>query len=145
MKRLGWPVQPRLAGPARFARTRRIVRDARAAGYQWGECPLTSAVAVGRPTLDEIIRRGDFDDPDLFRGARLVDDPVLGLLVRAAGYRSLGYAADGEIFGLQWRGLPDTPQRLLDRGYSIIHSVKNDPHFTEDEIRAFFAAKRPAP
>jgi hypothetical protein len=43
------------------------------------------------------------------------------------------------------RGLPDTPQRLLDREFAIIHSVKNDPALAEDEIRAFFAAARAAP
>ncbi len=55
-----------------------------------------------------------------------------------------GHAADGDAFGVKHVGLPDTPQRLLDRGYSVIHSVKSDARVGEEEIRAFYRQRRAA-
>jgi hypothetical protein len=143
-KRCGWLVQPRAVSRSRMQRTRRIVRDARAGGYRWGEHAIGAAVAVPRHALDRIAERGDLADIGLFLGTRLYDDPVLALLVRSVGLRPAGDSGDGGIFGISWQGLPDTPERLQARGFSIVHSVKNDPRHTEAEIRDFFAAARPA-
>jgi hypothetical protein len=119
----------------RNRRVRQLIREARSHGYVWGEHALGCAVAVPRRTLDRL----PLDDPRLFVGTGLGDDPVLGLLVRAAGRRLTG---DGGVFAVGWRGLPDTPERLAERGYSIIHSVKNDKAISETEIRQYFAAAR---
>jgi len=67
---------------------------------------------------------------------------VLGLLCAAAGFRMRGMVEDGEPFGVVWRGLPAPPADLLDRGFSIVHSVKDGPHGTEAELRAWFRARR---
>ncbi|HEY2441098.1 MAG TPA: hypothetical protein VGI07_12755, partial [Solirubrobacteraceae bacterium] len=61
------------------------------------------------------------------------------------GFRLAGHVDEGETFAVAWRGLPDTPEGLVTRGYSIIHSVKNDPRITESEIRRDFAARRARP
>jgi len=72
----------------------------------------------------------------------LGEDVVLGLLCAAAGFRMRGMVEDGEPFGVVWRGLPAPPADLLDRGFSIVHSVKDGPHGTEAELRAWFRARR---
>jgi hypothetical protein len=144
VKRTGRLVQRRrIAVGARARRARRYVHEARDRGYIWGEHVLACGLAVPRRTLDALARDGALDDPCAFTGTNLFDDPVLGLLIRRAGYRLAGHVGDGETFAVAWRGLPDTPERLLARGYSIIHSVKNDERLSEDEIRAFFQARRP--
>lgn len=128
----------------RGRKVRRIIRQARRAGYVEGEHALGCAVAMPRAAVDAIQRGGGFDDPALFVGTALFDDPILGLLVRRAGFRLVGDVDPGGTFAVAWRGLPDRPQRLLEHGYSIIHSVKNDAQETEDGIRSFFAAERTA-
>ena len=52
------------------------------------------------------------------------------------------FVADGEVFGVRYKGLPYEPVILVERGYSVIHSVKNDSRMTEEEIREFFRARR---
>ncbi len=64
---------------------------------------------------------------------------VLGAMSRACGLTLVDLPA---VFGLTHRGLPDTPQGLLERHFAIIHSVKNDPAWTEADVREFFAAAR---
>jgi hypothetical protein len=128
-------VQPRRIALSRRAwRARRIIRQARQRGYVWGEHPLACAVAVTRPALEAMRDEGRFLDPLTFLGTGLGDDPILAILVRRAGLRIVGHVRDGETFAVAWHGLPDTPSRLAERGYSIIHSVKNDERFSEREI-----------
>jgi hypothetical protein len=144
VKRTARFVQPRrIAVGARARRARHYVREARARGYVWGEHALACGLAMPRRTLDAIARGGAFNDPCTFVGTNLFDDPILGILVRRAGYRLAGHVDEGQTFGVAWRGLPDTPENLLARGYSIIHSVKNDQRLAEPEIRAVFQARRP--
>jgi hypothetical protein len=127
-----WPV--RLAA-LRSRPVRRIVRDARRSGYVWGEHALGCTVAIPRRALDVMA----LHEPTMFVGTRLFDDPILGLLVRSAGFRLADHQG---AFGVSWRGLPDTPERLLQAGCAIVHSVKNDPNLSETEIREFFRSRR---
>ena len=136
-------IQPRrLAISTRARRARRFIREARDAGYVWGEHPLACAVALTRGAVDVMRREGCFVDPLTFIGTGLGDDPVLGILVRRAGFRTVGNVRNGETFAVAWRGLPDSPSRLAERGYSIIHSVKNDARFSEQQIVDYFESSQ---
>ena len=135
----------RIAVVGRSARIRRYIREARTAGYVWGEHALGCALALPRRVVDAIHGDGVLDDPTLFVRSGIGDDPLLALLVRRAGYRLAGHVGEGETFGVTWHGLPDSPDGLAARGYSIIHSVKNDPDLTEAEIRRHFRALRQEP
>jgi hypothetical protein len=139
-------VQPRrIAAMGRGVRVRRYIGEARAAGYTWGEHALACALALPRRTVDALDRDGALNDPKLFMRSGLGDDPVLALLVRRAGYRLAGHVDEGQTFGVAWRGLPDAPDRLAARGYSIIHSIRNDPHHSEADIRRHFRTLRQEP
>jgi hypothetical protein len=85
---------------------------------------------------------GMLDDPLRWLTTRIGDDIMLGIQARALGLELVGLVDPGDPFGLRWVGLPDTPARLLERGFSFIHSVKNDDRFDEAEIRRFFAERR---
>jgi hypothetical protein len=67
----------------------------------------------------------------------LSEDVVLGLLCGAAGLRMQSAV---EAFAVSWKGLPAAPAELLERGHSIVHSVKDGPHGTERELREWFRA-----
>jgi hypothetical protein len=78
----------------------------------------------------------------LWLNTDLVEDVMMSMLVMASGMELMGFAANGEVFGVLHRGLPDVPERLLERGYGVIHSVRNDPRFSEGDIRVFFQNMR---
>jgi hypothetical protein len=53
------------------------------------------------------------------------------------------FCNDGEPFGIQSVGLAYSPEEMLNRGYSIIHSVRNyTQRQPEDDVRDFFKSRR---
>lgn len=111
-------------------------------GYTLGEHCQGGGYAISHELVDRMAERGYLDDPFLWQRVNITEDVMLGLYARAVGLKLYGLTMVGEPFGIQYKGLADTPQGLLDRGYAVIHSVKEDPRFTEDEIRAFFRDHR---
>jgi hypothetical protein len=118
---------------------REVLSAATAAGYVPGEHCIAAGCVVSPALLTALAARGWLRKPRRWLGARLGDDMVLGAMTRACGLSLVDLHA---VFGLTHRGLPDTPQGLVDRHFAIIHSVKNDPVWTEAEVREFFAAAR---
>jgi hypothetical protein len=132
------PRRPFYVRPA-HPRVRGVLLAARAAGYRPGEHCIAAGCAISAPLVAALHARGWLERPQDWIHARLGDDIALGAMARACG---LGLRDLPSVFGLRHVGLPDTPQRLLDRGFAVVHSVKNDPDVGEDEARAFFAAAR---
>jgi hypothetical protein len=126
----------------RGATRRAHIQTALKAGCTLGEHCQGGGYAISRKLVDRMAECGYLDDPFLWQRVVITEDVMLGLYARAVGLKLYSLTKDGEPFGIQYKGLADTPQRLLDRGYAIIHSVKGDPRFTEDEIRAFFRNHR---
>jgi hypothetical protein len=130
---------------SRAARRRRgHIRAALAAGYRSGEHCLGGAYAVSRALLARMATAGAFDDGPLWRGTRFAEDVVMGLYARALGLDLVNLNGEGEPFGVKWLGLADTPPRLVERGFAIIHSVKGDRRFAEAAVRAYFRRRRAA-
>ena len=126
----------------RRAIVRRHIRAALAQGYERGTHCLGGAYAVSPEMLRRMADRGYLTDPLLWLDSGCAEDVMLGIYTRAVGLQSMNLVGRNEPFGIQHRGLVDSPERLVARGYSLIHSVKNDSAFSEDAIRAFFAARR---
>jgi hypothetical protein len=146
VRRHAWPVwlwrhPPRrlrhVQPPVRVAR--QAVREALARGYDPGEHCIAAGCAISAPMIAGMAARGWLDEPRQWLNTRLGDDIMLGIMARALGLDLRDVHA---VFGLKHIGLADTPQRLLERGFAVVHSVKNDPHHREEEIRSFFAAQR---
>jgi hypothetical protein len=72
----------------------------------------------------------------------LGEDIVVAVLAKACGLGLQGSVAPGEVFGLAWQGLPLPPEELVARGYSVVHSVRDQAYGTEAELRSWFAAQR---
>lgn len=131
-----------LALGGRLGAVRGELRAALRNGYHPGEHCIAAACAVTAPMIAAMANAGMLDDPLRWLNTRCGDDIMLGIQARALGLELVGLVDPGEPFGLRHKGLADTPQRLLERGFSFIHSVKNDPQFDEAEIRRFFAERR---
>jgi hypothetical protein len=127
----------------RPAGMRRHVMDATRSGkYEPGEHVSGGAYAATRTLLDRMLERNYLAERHCWADSAMSEDVMMGIYARACGLDIAGFAAEGETFGVKLVGLPDTPPRLLERGYSVIHSVKNDPLFSEEQIRAFYREHR---
>ena len=133
-----------LALGVRPAAMRRHIKQALRNGYRFGEHVSGGAYGVSREFLDRMERWGFFDQRYCWADTEMSEDVMFGMYALAVGLGMTGFAANGEVFGVKHVGLPDTPDRLVERGYSVIHSVKNDQRFSEEEIRAFYKARRDA-
>src|SRR5207237_939881 len=111
----------------------RHIADAVRNGYVFGEHCLGGAYAVSRELLARMLERKYLDDPSLWLPIDCPEDVMVGIYTKAAGCQLKSHVAENEVFGVRHRGLDDLPQRLLERGYSVIHAVKNDPKFSEEE------------
>ena len=136
IKKTDKPFQQNLWG--RPARIRRIIKDALKNGYAYGQHCLGGAYVISAEMLRRMDRDGLLDDPLLWLHTPVGEDVMMGVYTKAVGLEMRSLVEQGEPFGLKFNGLPDTPERLLSRGYSLIHSVKNDAHFSESEIRGFY-------
>ena len=130
-----------VVAPAAWRRRISVLRAARRHGYVAGEHCLGGAYAVRGRLVDELASRG-WLTPAPWLGTWLGEDVVLGLLARACGYALRGLVGPGEPFGLARDGLPAPPDDLLANGHTILHSVKNDPRYSEAELRDHFRARR---
>ncbi len=128
----------------RGATIRRQITEAIRAGYRPAEFILGGAYAFTGEAVRRFAMHGFLDDPHLWLGTHFSEDVVLSMYVCATGLRLHGMTADGEPFAVQHYGLPDTPERLVERGYSVIHSVKSDARFSEAAIREFYRKRREA-
>lgn len=121
----------------------RLIAAALANQYNPGEHCLGGGYAVSRGALDRMKRSGYLENPlPRWMNVDMAEDVMIGLHVRAVGMKLDNYVRPGEVFGVRYQGLPDSPQRLVELGFSVIHSLKNDPGFAESTIRLFYKHRR---
>ncbi len=121
---------------------RRRIAAARRQGYGYGEHCLGGAYAVPGRFLDRMAERGWYDDWRAWMPLDIGEDVCIGVYVRAVGLACANANRAGEPFGVEYQDLPLPPQQLLDAGYAVVHSIKDQDGLTEADIRAFFAQRR---
>jgi hypothetical protein len=123
-------------------RVRRQIRAASANGYVDGEHCQGGAYALSRTALHRMASAGYLRRPCTWMETSLPEDGLISMLVYATGLRCANLVGMGEPFGVRARGLAFAPWELVERGHSLVHSVKNDPRFSESEVRAYFSGRR---
>jgi hypothetical protein len=98
--------------------------------------------AISSTLLERMASFDVFDDRTLWSLFPFSEDRMMGLYCALCGMQATDFSNAGQVFGTQSSGLAFTPQELVDRGYGIIHSVKNDATSPEAEIRRFFRLHR---
>jgi hypothetical protein len=111
-------------------------------GYIFGEHCLGGAYAVNIELLKRMLVYGYLNDESLWLPVDCPEDVMMGMYTKAAGMQMKGYVADDEAFGVRHKGLPDILPRLIERGFSVIHSTKDYGHLTEAQVREFFKQRR---
>jgi hypothetical protein len=125
----------------RAARRRALILEAVANGYQLGENCQGGGYAISRTLLNCLRESSALDDVFLFRNTRICEDIMMSIFCQASNLQMSDFNRDHEPFAVMNGTLIDAPAKILARGYSIIHSLK-DPDRPEDTTRAFFRAER---
>ncbi len=94
-----------------------------------------------RTMVDRMKAAGYLDRLEIWMDLPFYGDQILQMYVRAVDLRLRAATAPGEPFAVQNRGLPYRLEELVARRHGIIHSVKNDQRYSENEIREFFSRR----
>ena len=120
---------------------REIVRRARAAGYEDGEHCMGGATFYSGACLRALAQANLLGRREL--GARRIgEDHLFAALLMSIGFKMADFATGNLPLGVRWRGLPYSPEELVERKKRIIHSTKSWQGRDEEDIRAFFRATR---
>ncbi|MBS1701964.1 MAG: hypothetical protein JST12_09910 [Armatimonadetes bacterium] len=119
----------------------RIIWRAEQNGYVFGELVLGCATAY---SYECAFRMAKFIDH--FKGLRglrgLAEDYFTTMFVKYVNM-DLGNAGHPEgPMAVDLKGIPFTLEEIVAKDKKIIHSIKNDDRYTQNEIRAFFRAVR---
>jgi glycosyltransferase involved in cell wall biosynthesis len=111
-------------------------------GYEMGEHCQGGAYGISGSFIRKLSDAGYLNNPLLWLRAGLGEDVMMGILAKAVGFGLSDFNGPGEVFGVQHIGLAGAPEELLNRGYGIIHSVKDSAEYSEVEIRDYFRCVR---
>jgi hypothetical protein len=148
IRRATWPIRPLPRAGGRLPRAsyrgrqdraiaRNVIRAASSnPAYTLGAHCLGGAYAVS----SSLLRHAPGWDWMPWVYSHLGEDVTLGLLCAASGLRMCGMVDQGQPFGVSWKALPADPRSLMERGHSVVHSVKDGPYGSEAELRAWFRA-----
>lgn len=126
----------------RAHRQRKLLKAALAQSYQPGEHCQGGGYALTGHALDALAQANLLRDPFLWSKVPITEDVALALCVCALGFKLQAANKFGDPIGVQYTGLAFPPNEMIDRGYTVIHSLKNDLHHSEKELRTYFAKLR---
>lgn len=110
--------------------------------WRFGDHCQGGGYAISHRCLRAISEAGLLTPPTTWGQTNMSEDVSMSMFAAITGYRLTDHSGPGEPFGVRYIGLPDTLDNLVAAGYGIIHAVKNDPRFSEEDIRAYFRARR---
>jgi len=135
-------IRDRATGGGALKDIRAALTTARKQGYAYGEHCLGGGYALSREFVRRMETQGHLKNPLQWLSVDSPEDVMIGMYTAAVGLKHANFVGDNEVFGVRHEGLPYEPAELVSRGYSVIHSIKNDKRISEREVRAYFAARR---
>jgi hypothetical protein len=136
-----WP-RLQLGCFGKYGRIRAILRQALLNGYVLGENCLGGGYAISGATLAEFYKAGLLDEPMLWIYTPCSEDVVVSLYVKRVCKDFGDFNGIGEPFGVSVKDSPFSPEELIKRGYSVVHSVRACNGSNESETRLFFSSLR---
>ena len=109
--------------------------------YELGEHPLGCSVFFNRSMLEKWQSLG-WLSPQGLETIQVADDGILGLMIKASGYKIAEIGGAGQLLQVAWRGLPTSPQEIVASRAYLTHSVRYFQKLTEENIRSYFANLR---
>jgi hypothetical protein len=110
-------------------------------GYRGAHCQ-GGAYAISWALTQRLRTEGFLDEPLRWLYIPMGEDRVMGVCCAALQMTLGDLSCTGEPFGVQNKGLPYIPEELIQRGNSIVHSLRNNPFANEETLRSFFRQRR---
>jgi len=143
-KRLLWEMSgglitsPRLALHLQSLTVRALVH-----GYTLGESIMGGVTVYSRAAVEALEASGALDD-DLVVSSALQEDHLFALWLRSLNFElaDFGSVHDDLPFAVKHKGLAVSPESIIGRQKSLVHSTKYFENMDEAEIREIFSAHR---
>jgi hypothetical protein len=119
------------------------IAEAMRNGFKYDEYCQGGGYVISPAMLNGMAGKGYFVNPTRWLYLPFGEDMVVGMYAWSLRLRIVDLSDIGQPFGVQGIGLPYDPEDLLRRGYSIIHSLKDD-RYSENGLREFFRNTRRA-
>ncbi|MBX3065806.1 MAG: hypothetical protein KF726_22700 [Anaerolineae bacterium] len=129
--------------PKRCAMLRQLIYKAQKNGWELGQHILGGAVIMTPKYIEGVNKAGLLHRDELQR-AKLQNDHTYSLLARALGLELVDFNLPNGPMAITWRGLPASPQDLVERGAMVVHATRFWGQMDEAQIRTFFRARREA-
>jgi len=102
--------------------------------YTRGDTCTGGCYFLSRGLLDRIKRR-TFSLRPLAYCDEPGEDTLMALICYSLGLTVADYPNSGSKIAINWRGLPASPETLVNSDITIVHPVKGDPDYCERYIR----------
>ncbi|HEY2322228.1 MAG TPA: hypothetical protein VGJ82_05115 [Thermoanaerobaculia bacterium] len=116
---------------------RSLLSEAVANGYEYGEHVIAPGSIMSRAACEALCAHPLYEDPR-FGKASLSDDHLHSIFLRAVGLESADFACDDLPLGVWWWHIQWSPEELVRRGKSVVHSVRGYGDCDENAVRAEF-------
>jgi hypothetical protein len=126
----------------KYWRIRNVIRQAIMNGYRLGEHCAGGGYAISPNCVAALERAGLLKDPRMWLKVPMGEDGIIALCAASVEFALKVVTAEDALFAIKHKGLQDTPERLANQRYSIIHSVKDYKDLREADIRAYFRKRR---
>jgi hypothetical protein len=127
--------------PRRCAFLRQLIYKAERNGWQLGQHILGGALIMTPAYVERINKAGLLHREEL-RRAKLQNDHTYSLLCRSVALDLVDFNVPNGPMAITWRGLPASPQDLLEQGAKVAHSTRFWKNMDEAQVRTFFRARR---
>jgi hypothetical protein len=124
---------------------RDTIRHAIMNGFRIGEHCYGGGYALSPECVRAFAQAGLLTDPRIWLPTPLVEDVIVSMCTKSVGFHLMDLSDANQPFAVRYRGLPATPEKLVEQAHSVIHSVKDFEDLKEAEIRNYFRQLRPNP
>jgi hypothetical protein len=121
-----------------YRKIRDVIRQGLINGFSFDEFCRGGSYALSSACLQAFLRNGLLENPLLWLATPVTEDIGISLCVKSVDLDFSGFDDPGEPFAIHYLRLPGTPEELLQRGFGIIHSVKDCNEQKEAAVRTFF-------
>ncbi len=126
-----------LRDPALCLFLRRLLRRARANGFKLGDYIFGGSNFISPECVSKLAESNLLLRKELGR-SQLEEDHIFSLLAKSVGLELADFASGELPMGMEWKGLPYSPQELVAKKKKVIHSTRRWKDLGEAEIRNFF-------
>ncbi|MBX3086291.1 MAG: hypothetical protein KF716_31940 [Anaerolineae bacterium] len=127
--------------PRRCAFLRQLIYKAERNNWQLGQHILGGALVM-TPTYIERVNKAGLLHREELRRAKLQNDHTYSLLCKAVALDLIDFNVPNGPMAITWRGLPASPQDLIEQGAKVVHSTRFWKNMDEAQVRTFFRARR---